>query len=240
MINVLVLGAGESSSSSYPVGLTEVNGKSILERIALECASIEKAQVLYIFAERDIEKYHLEEVIKFIDPDSHVIRVRNNTQGALASALLASDVIDCEDELLILNCNEYIDAHFRSIVDEFRSKNADGGVITFESIHPRYSYVKLDNSGLFVVEASEKRPISKFATAGFYWYRYGHKFVHFAKNQIRKGTSVNDKFYICPVFNEYVLDGLTVMTHLIESERYHPLKNQNQVQRVELGLSGEK
>ena len=37
--------------------------------------------------------------------------------------------------------------------------SCDAGVITFESVHPRWSYVRLDSENR-VTETAEKRPIS--------------------------------------------------------------------------------
>ena len=52
----------------------------------------------------------------------------------------------------------------------------DGGVIVFDSVHPRWSFVRVDKAG-FVIETAEKRPISRLATAGFYYFRRGADFV---------------------------------------------------------------
>lgn len=239
MLNVLVLAAGPSNSNAYPIGLTDLGGISLLERISSECSALEGARLVYTFAHKEVENYHLEEVVHLLEPEAVVVKVHSDTQGALASALLSADIIDTENELLILNCNEFVDVDFRSVLEKFRLDGCDAGVITFSSIQPRYSYVKLDPSEEYVVEASEKRPISNLATAGFYWYKSGSLFVESAKNQIRKDASVNGNYYICPVFNEYVLLGLRIGTFPIAPEKYHPLKNQLQIQRAELGFLGD-
>ena len=65
-------------------------------------------------------------------------------------------------------------------------------MVTFRSLHPRYSYMLVDDNGL-IVEAAEKRPISRHATAGFYWYRRGADFVQSAQDMIRKDAHVDEK-----------------------------------------------
>ncbi len=45
-------------------------------------------------------------------------------------------------------------------------------MVTFESLHPRWSFVRRGGNGL-VSEAAEKRVISRDAIAGFYYYRTG-------------------------------------------------------------------
>jgi hypothetical protein len=110
------------------------------------------------------------------------------------------------------------------------------GVPAFNSIHPRYSYVRLEDG--LVVEAAEKTPISRNATAGFYWYARAQDFVDGAKDLIRKDAHVNGAFYVCPVFNELILGQKRVGVRALELAQYHPVKNERQATREEL-LSGD-
>ena len=54
----------------------------------------------------------------------------------------------------------------------FTSTEADGGILTFESSHPKWSYARLDDSG-YVDLVAEKEPISKNATVGVYYWKHG-------------------------------------------------------------------
>ena len=101
-------------------------------------------------------------------------------------------------------------------------------MVTFPSVHPRYSYVALDDDGL-VVEAAEKHPISRHATAGFYWFRRSAEFVEAVQNMIRKDAHVDGRFFISPVFNEYVLSQKRVGIFETDSRRYQPLKSRRQI-----------
>ena len=51
------------------------------------------------------------------------------------------------------------------------SKNLDGAILTFEAIHPKWSYAKCDEEG-YVTEVAEK-VISKNATVGVYYWKHG-------------------------------------------------------------------
>src|ERR1700709_2108316 len=126
--------------------------------------------------------------------------------GATCTALLAVDYIETDDELLIVNGDELVDIELGPVLESFREKGFSAGVFTFPSVHPRYSYVRLDDDGM-VIEAAEKRPISRHATAGLYWFRHGTDFVAAAMNQIRNRDSVEDLYYICPSLNDPILRG---------------------------------
>ena len=86
----------------------------------------------------------------------------------------------------------------------------DGIVFSFNAVHPKWSFVKMNSRG-FVTEVAEKKPISNVATCGIYWYRKGSDFVRYAEQMIEKDIRVNNEFYIAPVYNELIEDGLSLI-----------------------------
>ena len=93
----------------------------------------------------------------------------------------------------------------------------DGGILTFPSTQPKWSYAKLDDKG-FVSEVAEKIPISEHATVGIYYWRHGADYVKYANQMIKKDIRVNNEFYVCPVFNEAIKDGKKIKISGIEAE----------------------
>jgi dTDP-glucose pyrophosphorylase len=81
--------------------------------------------------------------------------------------------------------------------------DCDGGIPTFKSIHPKWSFAKVDDNG-FVTEVAEKKPISDHATVGFYYWKRGSDFVKFANQMISENKRINNEFYVCPVYNEAI------------------------------------
>lgn len=233
-MKVLILAAGPDDVTipgrGYPVALSEFDGHPLIELTLRSVAELQDARVICAIREEESPRSHLDNIIKLIDPTIEVLRVRHGTAGAACTALLAIDHID-DDELLILNANEILDADFPTIVHAFRSSSATAGVVVFPAVHPRYSYVRIE--GGLVIEAAEKRPISRSATAGFYWFRHGDEFVAGAMRMISKEASVGGLFYICPVLNELILDGKDVQTFAVQPSSYHPLKDDRQVYRYE-------
>jgi dTDP-glucose pyrophosphorylase len=89
--------------------------------------------------------------------------------------------------------------------------DADGGIVTFKATHPKWSFVKVDENGL-VTEVAEKNPISNTATVGFYYWKHGTDFVRYAEEMIDKNITVNNEFYVCPVFNQAIEAGKKIRT----------------------------
>lgn len=231
-MNVLILAGGQSDSNAgdgdYPLCLTEINGAPLIQHLVNSCKAVGTIRIVVAFPKVDIDKFHLDNVMEVLTPGANIISVGQYTHGAACTALLAVGYIDNDDELLVINGNELIDVDYLTVLENFRKRQLNAGAVTFSSIHPRYSYVRLTDDGL-VVEAAEKRPISAHATAGFYWFTRGSDFVRSAKEMICKDASVNGNFYICPVLNELVLEQARIGVFPIETSQYRPLKTARQI-----------
>ena len=68
----------------------------------------------------------------------------------------------------------------------------------------------------FVTEVAEKKPISDIATTGIYYWKHGSDYVKYAEQMIANNTRVNNEFYVCPVFNELILDDGKVRVKTID------------------------
>lgn len=200
-MNILLLAAGgnitEVEDNGFPLTLSELNGRPLIQHLIEVCLNIdENINLIIAFKRSDIQKFYLDNIVKLLAPVAKIISIENNTKGAACTALLASQYINNNEELLILNANDYLQIDLKKPILDFREQDFDAGTLTFDSIHPRYSYVRLKDG--FVIEAAEKRPISRHATAGFYWFKQGGEFVKAAKNMIYKDSSVNDIFFYLP------------------------------------------
>lgn len=235
-VNILVLAAGptttEQRDGGYPLCLTETDGVSLIERIVLNTKGIADAQYSFALLEQDIEKYHLDRIVQLLAPNCIVSKIPEGTKGSACTALLAASQLNVAKELLIISANELVDLDFTDALNEFRKSKLDGGTFVFKSIHPRYSYVSLDEEGL-VVEAAQQKPISQHATAGVFWFARTGDFLEAAKNIIRKNASVNERFYVAPTFNELILRQMQIGVRILKVSDYKPLKTERQVNQFE-------
>jgi dTDP-glucose pyrophosphorylase len=146
--------------------------------------------------------------------------------------LLAIEFIDNDDELLIANADQILAFDLSSILQRFRARALDAGTVVFDSVHPRWSFVKTDADDM-VIEAAEKRPISRDATAGVYYFRKGRFFVEAAKAMILKDASMNGGFFVCPSLNELILGQKRVGVERIKREEYISLATPQAVEDYE-------
>lgn len=236
-INVLVLAAGAPQFSTvegdrYPSSLTEVGGKPLIELILERVGRIKGARFVFALREEEIAGFHLDRIVQLLCPNSTVIPIANGSQGSACTALMAACTLPDDEEVLILSANELIDVDFSEILSEFKSRKYDGGTLTFHSVHPRYSYVRLDERKL-VVEVSQRRPISKQATTGTFWYLRAGDLVDSIKKMIRKGDAVEGSYYVAKAFNEMILRQKKIGVWPIEMTQYHPLKSDRHLNQFE-------
>jgi dTDP-glucose pyrophosphorylase len=233
--NVLVPSAGVSEffkDSYYPKTLVEVNGKPMIQYIVEEYQNINNVHYIFLLKEDECRKFHTDNIVKLLtDSNCDIIYIRENTKGALCTSLLAVDYIDNEDELIIVNNDEVRDVDYNDLLHYYKEKKAEAGVISFESCHPRWTYIRTE--GDYVVEVAEKKPISKKAVTGFYYYRHGKNFVTSAKRRIRKRNPINGVYYVSGSINEMILQNLKVSYYQIAGEAYHSLYSMEKIKNYE-------
>jgi len=232
--NILVLAAGgqrlEIHDGGYPAILAEIDNTPLIERVVQKCADIEDISFNIALNEEDDRRYHIKDILELIVERPNVIKFKAETAGSACTAIYCAAAMDQEAELLIVSANELVDISFAEMVGEFRNRNLDAGTLTFQSVHPRYSYVRLQ--GDYVVEAAQQRPISRDATAGMFWFKSTGEFVEAAQNMVYKGADVDGRFFVAPVLNEYVLKQRNIGVKPISYEDYRPLKTERHFDRL--------
>jgi len=212
-MNVLIPMAGLGSrfadaGYSFPKPLIEVNGKPMIERV-VESLGIE-ANYIYVSMQEHVEKYNLMFMLDKITPGCHLISTPVLTGGAAQTCLLARELINNDEPLIIANSDQIVDWDSRDFMYHMNVKNADAGIATFTSTHPKWSYARIASDTGLVLEVAEKKPISNHATVGIYYWKHGSDFVKYAEQMMEKNITVNGEFYTAPVFNEAINDGKRV------------------------------
>lgn len=237
MLNILIPLAGKNqffSESEYPFPkpLIEFNGKTMVEHLIENFSTInEDKQFIFIVNTEDCKKYHLDNVLNILtDHQCKIIKLDHETKGAACSAMMAVEYIDNDEPLIISNADQLFDIKLQLVIDNF--KDSDAGVITFESIHPRWSYVRL-NAENKVTETAEKRPISKSAIAGFYFFTRGSDFINASSKMIKKDANVNGSYFISPSLNELVLENKLISIYKIDNEKYHTFYTPSKIKEYE-------
>jgi beta-phosphoglucomutase-like phosphatase (HAD superfamily)/dTDP-glucose pyrophosphorylase len=217
-INVLIPMAGAGSRFSkagytFPKPLIEVMGKTMIQTV-VDNLSID-ANYIFIVQKTHYENYNLKDMLNLIAPNCTIVQVDGVTDGAAATTLLAEKYINNNCPLIIANSDQYIKWDAREFLYDVLIKNVDGAILLFNSTHPKWSYVKINNFG-FISEVAEKKVISNNATVGIYYWKHGADYIKYTKQMIDKNIRINNEFYVCPVYNEAIDDGKKILPSFVE------------------------
>jgi len=213
-LNILIpmAGAGsrfEQAGYTFPKPLIEVKGKPMIQ-VVVENLNI-KANFIYVVQKEHRKKYNLDTLLNLITPNCKIVEVNELTEGAACTALLAKDYINSKNPLFFANSDQFVEWDSNEFLYKMNETNADGGIVSFRSTHPKWSFAKINKQGL-VTEVAEKNPISDIATVGYYYWKHGSDFIKYAEDMIKKNIRVNNEFYVCPVFNQAIADGKEIRT----------------------------
>ena len=185
-----------------PKPLIDVAGKPMIERV-VDNIGLPNAHHVFIAQKKHLQdnpevKKKLKESAKKVS----IVEINSLTEGAACTTLLAKDIINNDQELLICNADQWVDwnpDHFLKFVQK-----SDGAIPYFISDSPKHSYSKINFHTKLIELVAEKQVISNFATVGIYYWRKGSDYVKCAESMINKNIRFNNEFYICPVYNELI------------------------------------
>jgi beta-phosphoglucomutase len=193
--------------------MIEIEGKPLIKFCvdSLNYPFKEQHNLYFILLKEHVEKYDAEKKIREIFPDSKIMIIDKLTEGAACTVLKLKEYIDNDEELIVY----LADINFKVDLKKWKEENpdADGFMPTFHSDNQKYSYAHM--IGNYVGRVAEKVVISKNASAGFYYFKKGKYFVEAAEEMIkddskRAGLGEKKYFFICPVYNEMIKNGLKV------------------------------
>jgi len=218
-MNVLIpmAGAGsrfEQAGYTFPKPLIEVDGKPMIQ-VVVENLNID-AKHIFIVQKSHYEKYNLKYLLNLITNNNcEIVQVDGITEGAACTTLLAKKFIDNDEPMVMANSDQFLEWDSNEFMYSMVADDVDGGIVSFEATHPKWSFAKLDKDG-FVSEVAEKKPISNIATVGVYYWRTGSDYVKYAEQMIDKDIRTNGEFYVCPVYNEAIGDDKKIKVFSID------------------------
>lgn len=193
-----------------PKPLIVVDGKTLVEH-SVESLGIEGD---YIFITRtfDNEKHNeeLSRILKKLKPNSTEIRIDRPTRGAVETAMFARTMIDCNEELIITNCDQILKWDSVAFMQESRKQDIDGSVLVFFSDDPKNSFAKINDRGM-LTQIVEKKVISNDGLVGVHYWRRGSDFVRTGDRLIRDFVTTGKKeCYISESYSYLIEEGKNI------------------------------
>lgn len=212
MLNIVVPMAGRGqrfvdAGYGLPKPLIPVHGVPMIKLVIANLMPDRPHRFHFLIQRGHDQEFGLAALLAEWVPGCTVTMIDGVTEGAACTVLLARGLIDNDDELMIANCDQYIDADINTYLSALGP--ADGLIMTMRADHPKWSYVRRNAAGR-VSQVVEKQVVSNEATVGIYNFRCGRDFVRAADAMIAQDKRVNGEFYVAPAYDMLIVDGARI------------------------------
>ena len=225
--NVLLPIAGKAqrfidAGYSMPKALILAKDKHVIDW-AMESVDLRDCNLIFMVRVDHIYNFSIDKILKQKFGDGiTIVKVNKGTRGALETCTLAKEHIDNDLPLIIYTP----DVHFGPKFDPNSIRaDADGFLLTFTANSADHSYSDYGEDGI-VRNVVEKEVISKEANVGLYHFKTGKMFLKYADEMINNNILVKNEFYIAPMYNLMIRDGLKITA--ANTEKMHVLGTPHQ------------
>ena len=194
----------------------DVNGKPMIHRVIKNLGMEFDKEYMFILIclQEDFDKYDFTEFEKVIGHNSYdVVILDDVTEGAAQTVLTAKHLINDDTPLMTMNSDQLVDWDVERLFE--MCEQFDGVIPCFYGEGNAWSYARTLDNG-YVQEVAEKKQISKYATAGYYYWKKGSDFVKYAEQMIKDNSRTNGEFYVAPVYNWAVKDGKRIGVFMVD------------------------
>lgn len=185
--------------------LIEVEGRTLME-YAIRSLPLRTEDHLILVLRKNADVRSIQMIMESLKvPCPWEIRIISfETKGQAETAFqVLKDYSD--EKVFIHNCDTAM------LIGEVNlSQEWDGLLLLFESTEPRFSYAKVESSGL-VTETAEKVVISSLASTGSYLFRSPSTF---REAYLGHNYSAQEKF-IAPLYNNMIRQKMLVRSHVV-------------------------
>ena len=222
MLNIVMPMAGRGkrfadAGFTQPKPLIPIHGKPMTEVVIQNLRPAIPHRFIFLILREHAESFGFDAHLRAWAPGCEIVFVDRVTEGAACTVLLAHDLINTSDPLMIANCDQWVDISINDYLAALDRVTADGLIMTMWADDPKWSYVRFDPQGR-ICEVVEKQVVSNEATVGIYNYRKGSDYVWAAERMITKNFRVNNEFYVAPAYNELIEQGQNLVVYNVGKE----------------------
>lgn len=212
-MNIVIPMAGRGKRtndySNMPKPLIDIHNRPMIDWVIKTL----RVKGRFIFITRRYEYYLwnslLNQVLKELVENPQIIEIDYVTEGPASSALLAKDLINNDEELIIGNCDQVMDWDANHFLNSCHVDGVDGVVITQKQNNPKNSYIELNENG-YGIRLAEKEMISNHALTGVHYWKHGKDFVSSSEEMIERNIRFGNEFYISLSYNILIEQGKNI------------------------------
>ena len=207
---------------TMPKALILAKNKHVIDW-AMDSVDTKDCNLIFMVRVDHVYNFSIDKILKQkFGEDITIVKLNKVTRGALETCTLAREHIENDLPLIVYTP----DVHFGPVFNpDTIGNDSDGFLLTFTANSPDHSYSEYDEEGI-VSNVVEKEVISKEANVGLYHFKSGKTFLKYADEMIQNEIMYKNEFYIAPMYNLMIRDGLKITA--ANTEKMHVLGTPHQ------------
>lgn len=154
-----------------PKPLIEINGKPFLYWATRSITKyLDEYDLTFVVLNDHIENHQIDRVIKEYFPKARIETLKKVLPGPVFTALKGVSSIEDDTPVIFNDCDHIFKSSKLNEMLNGDKLPIDGGVLSFKSNEPQFSYLKLDENGK-VIGTVEKQVVSEHAISGAYLFK---------------------------------------------------------------------
>ena len=173
MLNIIIPMAGRGSrfaDAGYevPKPLIPINGKPMIHWVVKNIRPSQPHRFVFICLADHLATYpEIESTLQQECPGCEIVLVTEVTEGAACTVLLAKELINNPNPLMIANSDQLVELPIDDYLATAVAQNADGLIMTFWSDHPKWSYCRTIANLYLSLQHAVGEPRDTFGVADF-------------------------------------------------------------------------
>ena len=160
---------------------------------------IEVKDITFIVLKKHIEEFEIDKKIKSFFPEARIVIIPEVLNGAVLTCMNGIKEINDDLPIIFNDCDHaFISSEFNTYANKAEFEGIDGGLLTFESNDPKYSFLQMDKNGN-VINTVEKKAVSNHAICGAYYFKNKDLFFECANEYLDKCNY--SEYFVSGVYN---------------------------------------
>ncbi|MEM9274417.1 MAG: glycosyltransferase family 2 protein [Cyanobacteria bacterium P01_F01_bin.143] len=206
----------------FPLPLIEIDRIPIIQLVINNLSAISPdIEFIFVVSAEECRVFSLDNVFRLVtNQRCKIVELPGQTKGSLCSCLMAIEHFNDDQSLIIANPDQLFDLDLSNVIQNFQNRDLDAGVVSFETLHPRWSYIRVDEAN-HIIEAAARKVVSRLGIAGLIYFARGQDFASAAMESISNGAAEDGSYHIASTLNEFILKGMKLGHYQVPKELYH-------------------
>lgn len=190
-----------------PKPLIEIDGKPMIYHAFQSIKNVQFRKLIFVALKEHEENYQVSQILKKYIPHAfELILLDDVTEGQLCTVLKAAHFFEKQEGLLIAASDSFIESN---IAEEIIEHQFDGLISVGDMPGEQWSFAKVDKDNN-VMEVSEKKRISEYASTGIYYFSDAKKFQLEAEKLIENKETTKNEYYVMPLYSKFIQEGAII------------------------------